>query len=177
MPKINGFYNLYGEKLNRYVGKPIKLLEIGVQDGSSIAYWRKKSPEWDVWGMDIDKGCAGDKIIIGPQEDPKLLEMFEGFDVIIDDGGHRWKQQVETFQQLFPKLAKGGLYVIEDLHTSFWEEFGGYKTTCVDFLTSLVPDINHKEANCERLGSNQKLHDRKIAGIEFYPSIVFIWKE
>lgn len=177
MSKIDGFYKLYEQKLIPFIGENIKLLEIGIQDGSSIKEWKTKSPSWDVWGLDIDPRCAGDKIVIGSQEDKEVLKQFEGFDIVIDDGGHTWKQQIETFKQLFPTMKNGGLYVIEDLHTSFWDEFADYDKSCVDFLCELVPHINHKIANEEtRLKGHAKLNNNNIAAIEFYPSIVFIWK-
>ena len=177
MPKISNFYGLYKNKLSAFKDKDIKFLEIGVQDGSSIKYWRDFSPTWKVWGLDTDPNCAGENIVIGSQEDKDILKQFEGFDVVIDDGGHTMKQQIETFNQLFPTLRKGGLYVIEDLHTSFWDEFNDYPQTTVDFLTGLVPHINHRETNNHRLGGNPPLKDNNIAAIEFYPSIVFIWKD
>lgn len=178
MPKINGFYKLYNEKLSPYVGEKLKFLEIGVQDGSSIKKWRKMSPTWDVWGLDIDPNCRGEQIIIGSQEDKQVLKQFEGFDIVIDDGGHTWKQQIETFEQLFPTLRNGGLYVIEDLHTSFWKTFNDYHISTVDYLLKLVPHINYEETNDSgRLLEPRYLNNNKIRAMEFYPSIVFIFKQ
>ena len=42
----------------------------------------------------------------------------ENFDVILDDGTHKMKDQQVSFAKLFKKLNPGGLYIIEDLHTS-----------------------------------------------------------
>ncbi len=42
------------------------------------------------------------------------------FDVIVDDGGHMMGQQQISLGTLFPYLKPGGIYFIEDLHTSFW---------------------------------------------------------
>lgn len=179
MPKIDNFYPLYKEKLKPLIGKDLKFLEIGVQDGSSIKHWREMSPSWDVWGLDVDPKCEGEQIVIGSQEDKETLKQFEGFDIIIDDGGHTMKQQIETFKQLFPEMKSGGLYVIEDLHTSYWPEFYDYgdKTT-MDFLLDLTKHIHFKEVNASRgrLKGRDSLDDNKIKAIEFYPSIVFIWK-
>ncbi len=177
MPKIDGFDALYKRKLAPLVGSRLKFLEIGVQDGSSIKKWREMSSAWDVWGLDIDESCRGEQIVIGSQEDKEVLKQFEEFDVVIDDGGHTWKQQIETFEYLFPTLRSGGLYVIEDLHTSFWDEFNDYNISTVDYLAKLVPHINQKMANEEtRLKGKSKLTNYQIDAIEFYPSIVFIWK-
>lgn len=178
MPKISGFYHLYETKLAPYKGKRLKFLEIGVQDGSSIKQWREMSSAWDVWGLDIDSSCRGEQIIIGSQEDKEVLKQFEGFDIVIDDGGHTWKQQIETFEQLFPTMRKGALYVIEDLHTSFWNEFADYHISTVDYFLQLVPHLNYKEANDHnRLAGRHPLKNLGIKSIEFYPSIIFITKE
>lgn len=178
MPKINGFYKLYSNKLSPYIGEKIKFLEIGVQDGSSIKHWRKMSPTWDVWGLDTDINCRGEQIVIGSQEDKEVLRQFEGFDIVIDDGGHTWKQQIKTFEQLFPTLRRGGLYVIEDLHTSFWKQFNDYEISTVDYLLKLVPHLNYEVANDPgRLLKPEYLDNNQIKAIEFYPSIVFIYKQ
>lgn len=176
MPKIDGFYKLYEKKLFPYLESEIKLLEIGVQDGSSIKAWRNMSPLWDVWGLDIDPHCKGEQIVIGSQEDKEILGRFKDFDIIIDDGGHTWKQQIETFEFLFPTINEGGLYVIEDLHTSFWDEFKDYHISTVDYIANLFKHLNHTVANNSRMGNKEPLKDLKITSIELYPSIVFIHK-
>ncbi|KAH8065837.1 hypothetical protein JL722_221 [Aureococcus anophagefferens] len=43
----------------------------------------------------------------------------------LDDGGHGMRQQIGTFEFLYPRLAAGGVYVVEDCHTSYWPSFGG----------------------------------------------------
>lgn len=40
------------------------------------------------------------------------------FDIVLDDGGHTYQQQLTSFQALWPSVASGGLYVIEDLQVS-----------------------------------------------------------
>ena len=50
------------------------------------------------------------------------------FDVIVDDGGHSYEQQLISFRMLFASALKaGGLYVIEDIETSYftWGEMYG----------------------------------------------------
>jgi hypothetical protein len=42
----------------------------------------------------------------------------ENFDIILDDGSHKMKDQQVAFSKLFKKLNPGGIYIIEDLHTS-----------------------------------------------------------
>ena len=62
------------------------------------------------------------------------------FDIIIDDGGHTMKQQQTSFGVLFKNVSSGGLYILEDLHTSIWETnlaHGGHFITNDDEITSL----------------------------------------
>jgi hypothetical protein len=59
----------------------------------------------------------------GSQEDIAFLKTVNSeqgyFDVIVDDGGHTMKQQITSFTHLLPKVRSGGIYVIEDLETSY----------------------------------------------------------
>jgi hypothetical protein len=68
------------------------------------------------------------KLFRGSQEDPVFLKQVCSergpFDVI-DDGSHVPKHVVVSFHVLFPSLADGGMYVIEDMQTAFWPNFGG----------------------------------------------------
>lgn len=111
------------------------LLEIGISFGGSLLMWNKYLPDTQLWGMDISEKRfkrkklekRGIKIHIGDQSNPDDLKVYQDkqFDVIIDDGGHRMKQQQVSLVELFPSVAPGGLYVIEDIHTSlkasFWD--------------------------------------------------------
>ena len=58
-------------------------------------------------------------IWIGSQEDPEfwdeLVESVPPIDIVIDDGSHVGRMQLETFQSLWPRLAPGGVYIVEDM--------------------------------------------------------------
>ena len=41
-----------------------------------------------------------------------------GYDLIVDDGSHKQKNQQRNLARLFPLLRPGGVFVIEDLHAS-----------------------------------------------------------
>ena len=49
------------------------------------------------------------------------------YDVVIDDGGHTMDQQITSFKVLWPHVKRHGVYVIEDLNTSFKTRYGGGK--------------------------------------------------
>jgi hypothetical protein len=46
----------------------------------------------------------------------KLAAAAPDFDIIIDDASHAFYHQQLAFRVLFPRLADGGLYIIEDPH-------------------------------------------------------------
>jgi len=66
-------------------------------------------------------------IFTGDQSDPHFLKSLTDkyqYDIIIDDGSHFPQHQILTFQHLFSVLKPGGLYVVEDLETSYWNSPG-----------------------------------------------------
>lgn len=119
---------------------PIKVLEIGVggyadddRGGQSLEVWRDFFPKAEVTGIDIQKKTMDlgprVKILQGSQVDPDFLKELVAkrgpFDIIIDDGSHRNEHIVASYQMLFPTLNAGGIYVAEDVQTSFHPRFGG----------------------------------------------------
>jgi hypothetical protein len=115
---------------------PIRsLLEVGVFDGSSLRMWREFLPEARIVCLDIDPRCkayeGGNATVeLCDQSDPLQLNAigvkYGPFDVIIDDGSHIWSHQIVTFETLFPFLAQGGLYIMEDIDTSFGHFVNNY---------------------------------------------------
>jgi mannitol-1-phosphate/altronate dehydrogenase len=84
----------------------------------------------------------------GSQDDVALLDSINAqqgyFDIIIDDGGHSMKQQITSFTHLFAKVRHGGVYIIEDLQTSYFNTTdSGYlvKNTTIELIKRLVDDI------------------------------------
>ena len=130
----HGYTIYYEHYLGQLRSRPIRLLEIGVLDGKSLATWGEYFPEAVLYGLDIDPYCARfendrTKIFIGSQADAAVLddirqEVPEGFDVVIDDGSHYVKHVIASFSQLFDQLRPGGTYVIEDLHVAACHNWG-----------------------------------------------------
>jgi len=128
-PKYADFYQRYFEGLN-----PSILLEIGVLKGGSHRAWKELFPNTRVVGIDIDPLIAEVnkdlEIYTGDQTDQDFLnhviDTIGHPDIIIDDGGHTRKQQVLSLTYLWPFLISGGLYIIEDLETSFLDHYNDY---------------------------------------------------
>ena len=117
------FYEKYFEKIKNCQN----ILEIGVGEGASLYSWQEYFKEAFIFGADcVDKSEYNtDKIkcFILDQSDKSSLQKFVDnnnitFDLIIDDGSHHMKDQQLTLGYLFPILKPGGLYILEDLHTS-----------------------------------------------------------
>ncbi len=191
LSKYANYFAEYDSHFKEYLDKPIRLIEIGVQGGGSLSMWKEYFPKAKIVGVDIDDcsrfATEDIQIFRGDQADPKFLTSIPGtFDIIIDDGGHTMKQQQVSFKHLFPRLNEGGMYVIEDLHTSYWPEFGGGYTT-MHFLKDVIDDMHDWARKSHRAsifrGRLRHFHREKpslnneIRSITFADSICFIKKE
>lgn len=126
---------LYDRALAPYVGGAVTVVEIGVAQGGSLDLWREFfGPAARIVGVDIVPASRafatpGTEIVIGDQGDGAFLEELARrigeADVIIDDGSHISRHQIRTFETLFPILKQGGVYICEDLHTSYWSDWEG----------------------------------------------------
>jgi hypothetical protein len=117
--------------------RPVRLLEIGVQNGGSLETWSSFFPNANVIvGCDIDPRCKrltyADpriRVIVGDATSQDTLEKITSisptYDVIIDDGSHRSDDIIRAFVAYFPYLTPGGLFAIEDTHTLYRKSFGG----------------------------------------------------
>lgn len=194
--KWEQYLAIYSAELARFVehDRPVRLLEIGVQNGGSLEVWRRFLPEGSsITGIDIDPACAGlalgdgITILIGNAGDPIALEQLLGeaqFDVIVDDGSHRSSDIIAAFESCFSRIAPGGIYVIEDLHCSYFSSHeGGFRKpgSAIEFLKSLVDALNtdHFEADSQDKVSLNELArlrnlGRQLARVTFYDSVAVV---
>lgn len=194
--KWEQYLSVYESELSEYLlqGKPLRLLEIGVQNGGSLEIWEKVLPAGStIIGMDIDPRCrrlalkSNITILIGDASNPKALDDLLGdkqFDIIVDDGSHQQAEITSTFQSLFPRLIDGGVYFLEDLHSSYWQSHGGglrRPGTAIEYLKTLVDAQNFSHFQNDEVRKAQfdaefrTLHSR-VARIAFYDSIAVVNK-
>jgi len=123
----HGFSNIYDEYLSTQKNKIFNVLEIVINNGSSLKMWYNYFPNAIIHGLDIDNKSQYNndriKCTILDQSNEEQLKQFSEtvkiqYDFIIDDGSHHMRDQQITFGYLFKLLKPGGIYVIEDLHTS-----------------------------------------------------------
>ncbi len=179
--KLPAYYPFYERHFGPLRDESIRLLEIGVQYGGSLSMWSQYFPRAGITGADIDPACKMHargriEVKIGDQADPEFLSQFTGYDIIIDDGGHTMRQQRVSFENLFPLLNPGGIYVIEDLHTSYWPEFFDEEPTMMDRLGGYTHLLNSEASRDERARGTVIEDIFGIAEMHFYPSLCFIYK-
>jgi hypothetical protein len=133
----------------------VNLLEIGVFRGGSLELWRRYfGPSATITGIDIDSACSqydgkAGAVRIGSQADTEFLRQVVSErgrpDIVIDDGSHMAKHLRASFDALFPLLKPGGIYVAEDLHTSYWRSFGGglrRRSSFIEHVKRLIDDVH-----------------------------------
>jgi GT2 family glycosyltransferase/glycosyltransferase involved in cell wall biosynthesis len=188
MHKWLHYFDVYDRHLRRYVGTPVTLLEIGVFHGGSLKMWQTYlGPQARIVGIDIDPRCKvledpQTQILIGDQADPQFLaevrEKVGTVDVVIDDGGHHVEQQVMSFEELFPVVCEGGTYIVEDLHTNYWDAYGGgvrLPGTFIEHVKSLVDEMNAWHAPDSSVLPVSDL-TRSVRAVHAYDSIVVLEK-
>jgi hypothetical protein len=175
-----------------------KILEIGVDLGSGLRALKQFFPNSQIVGLDIKAECKqyeeeNVEIIIGSQIDDNILQRLSSynFDIIIDDGSHDNNHVFYTFNYLFKSLNTStvGLYIIEDIHTSYWPYYnGGYKEqkSTIEKLKNLI-DMMHAwcirdPIDCHNPPYNGALvnktyYEEWLRFIQFYENIVVIKKK
>lgn len=171
------------------------MLEIGVLHGHSARMWKNYFERGFIYGVDIDLGCLRHveeriEIFIGKQGDTaflsEVLSKMGTPDIIIDDGSHMMVDQKITFQFLFPLLAAKGIYVIEDLHTSYWRCYGGgllRPNTTIEMLKALIDGLTwwayRMDTRCDaadKEAAEATAMEKMVKAVHFYDSICFIEK-
>ncbi len=127
--------------------KKLNILEIGVDNGTGMESYQKIFLNAKICGIDIRPVTSNfGKVYCGDQKDRKLLDKVDSengpFDIVIDDGSHQNDDQIKTFEHLFPKLNPGGVYIVEDVHTSYWSVCGGgYESNSFINYTKKLNDL------------------------------------
>jgi len=186
--KWSHYFDIYDRYLHRFRDKHVKMIEIGVNQGGSVQMWKHYlGAQSEIHAVYIDKRCKQFeedqiKIHIGSQEKrvflQNLVKSVGKFEIILDDGGHTMRQQIITFQELFPKLEDGGVYICEDCHTSYMPHYGGqYKNpnTFIEYIKCKIDSINAWHSKDPVLQPDY--FTKNIDSICFYDSVVVITKK
>ncbi|MDF1746987.1 MAG: hypothetical protein P1V19_25070 [Gimesia sp.] len=171
--KWSSYHSVYERVFSEYRDVEVRLLEIGVQNGGSLEIWDKYfSQIQKIVGCDINPLVSQLKyanpcihLVAGDanQESTaqQILNYSDSFNIIIDDGSHRSDDIIRTFARYFPTLEENGLYVIEDLHCSYWNDYiGGLfePLSSISFFKRFADIVNYEHwgINKERVALLEK---------------------
>lgn len=182
---------LYERYFAPFRNRHIVFLEIGTGQGGSSQMWKHYfGAAARIVTVDIRPECKAfedDQVAvrIGDQSDPvflqSLIEEFGAPDVVLDDGSHHATHVNATFDHLYTRMPREALYMVEDLHTSYWEEYaGGLRKpgTFIERMKILVDELHAgnpaDQARPEPLQSSEV--SRLTRGVHFHDSIVVVEK-
>lgn len=182
------YFNIYDLHFKKFRDQEVVILEIGVYQGGSLRMWKDYfGDKAKIFAIDINPRCKqfetdSVKIFIGSQDDRDFLNKIKNqiplIDILIDDGGHEMRQQIVTFEELFDHIKVGGIYLCEDLHTSYWPEYGGgYKNpeSFIEFSKNFIDFINAWHVSDKILPINNLT--KSIYSLHYYDSVLVIEKQ
>ena len=180
--KCDTYFQAYEEMFNKYVGKEITFVEVGVLHGGSLFMWREYfGKKARIIGIDLNPKAKelekfGFEIYIGSQSDKIFWKDFftkvGKIDILLDDGGHGNAQQIVTLSEAINYTNDNGIIVTEDIHTSYMKKFGNpSKHSFLNYTKYLIDVINSRFPGT-KIATND--FSKKIHSISFYESIVAI---
>ncbi|WP_339051225.1 class I SAM-dependent methyltransferase [Rickettsiella endosymbiont of Xylota segnis] len=186
------YFDIYDECFNRHIGNNANVLEIGVQNGGFLQILSKYLKNATLYGVDIDPRVLNLNLESNIHiynfditDKHTLKQQFKNieFNIIIDDGSHICSDIIQTFKLFFSKLKPGGVFLIEDLHTSYWQSHGGSylgADSAIEFFKKFADLLNFYHIKEQHFQKNLSSDDRYIfqwlRSIYFYDSVVVIHK-
>ena len=149
------YFDVYDRHFSRFRDKEMTILEIGISQGGSLQMWKDYfGPKAKIYGIDVNPQCKAleeenIKIFIGSQSDRNFLREIKKsipqVDILLDDGGHTMRQQIVTFEELFGHIKENGVYLCEDMMTSYWMKYGGgvkRRGTFIEYTKNFIDFLN-----------------------------------
>jgi hypothetical protein len=184
---------VYERYLNPIQNKKFNFLEIGIggyddpkAGGGSLRMWKHYFPKAQIFGIDYyDKSSHEEsriKVFKGSQDDSNFLNalvtQIGPIDIIVDDGSHISSHVIKSFEVLFPLLSSDGLYIVEDIGTSYWPDHGGSSNfldpnTSMFYFKRLADGLNHFAFKHEFVPT---YYDEHTEFVHFYRNFLIIKK-
>lgn len=113
------------------------MVEIGYGSGSGVTFWTGLFPHGYLYCLDRDVEESGSRYAVIKADQSSIQDLTAAqeavhhvISLIVDDGSHLPSHQLFTFSFLFQTLLQeGGIYIIEDIETSFWRSGSIYGYT------------------------------------------------
>ena len=149
------YFDVYEKHFERFRGKKINFLEIGVGQGGSQQMWRDYfGPEANIMCMDLRDLSSRmkpevSKFYQGDQTDPEILNRIVDengpLDIVLDDGSHFSEHIIASFKVLYPRMTPNGVYMVEDVSCTYKKRYnGGVKQpgSFMEFTKDMLDHIN-----------------------------------
>ena len=176
------YFPIYERHFSAFVNRPLTMIEIGAGGGGSSQMWKQYfGPYARIVAIDINPACSQFedeqvKVRIGSQSDTSFLaDVLDEFgvpDIVLDDGSHRMDDIATTFDWLYNRTAHNGIYLIEDLHTAYWKEFGGSFRSPPSFIERCKDMIDELNAHHTRGALPPTAFSQATRSMHFYDSVV-----
>ena len=156
------FYPLFLDRIRDISGA---ILEIGIEKHHSLKMWLTYFPHAYIYGLDIGVELEEERVRVFKADQSSNADLMTVLNMInkpvhfiIDDGSHIPEHQISTFNFFFRYLLEpGGVYIVEDIETSYWNRgilYGyptnyGYKNSrsFIERVKPLIDYINREYLN------------------------------
>ena len=186
--KYTHYFDIYERYFSRFRNTEVHFVEIGIFQGGSLQMWKHYfGPKARIYGVDINPECKKFEedqisVFIGDQSDKtflrQLTQRIPRMDIVLDDGGHFMDQQIASFEVLYPALAVEGVYLCEDLHTSYQKPYGGGfrgRGTFIEYSKYFI-DYLHTHYSAELQGPAIREFAAQTFGVHYYDSMIVLEK-
>lgn len=175
--KYHGYHRIYPWYLSHFRTSQVNLLEIGLNRTESLRLWKNYFSNLNLYGIDIDEKKFDSENVslfkVDQSDEEQLNEFIEkvpvDFTIIIDDGSHVPEHQILTLSLLWKKLIPGGVYIIEDIETSYWGKsiqygysFNAHRINVLKEIISGIEFVNFEFTNTQK---RNKLNKHLLAPI------------
>lgn len=187
--KWSNYFELYEKYFSRFLSRPVRFLEIGVDRGGSSDMWKTYfGKDAIIVGIDILPECKQFEdvsqnrfIEIGDQSDPvflqSIVDKYGYFDIILDDGSHLFEHQIKSLEILWNSLAPDGVYMVEDCHTSYYPKYDGWhneKSSFIEYAKNFIDEVNAHH-RLELMGKCSRFKD--VHGVYCHSGVVVLEKK
>lgn len=144
-------------RLAAELGERARVCELGVSYGCSLSDWQYLFPHGEVTGVDADPDSTwpeGTRMVVSDQADPGLPGVLGGpFDLIVDDASHQGGQTRRSWELLWPLLAPGGFYVVEDWQCGILPVWRGWAAgdSMLRAAESFLPLLDSRDGEVESI--------------------------
>ena len=170
--KHSTYFDVYDILFEKYRNNSITFVEVGVWGGGSLFMWRDfLGSKARIIGIDLNPAAVkwekeGFEIFIGNQSDPAFWEGFKKkigpVDVLLDDGGHTYVQQIITMECMINQIKDGGMLVVEDTHTSYMKNFGDPKISFINYSKNWIDRLNARYSAFKNHGKDTRVHSMEV---------------